>query len=123
MSNQSQGTNLQNWRATVAREARKNWQKTALTGKLKAILINFHVGDKPSLDIDNMAKPILDVMQAIVYRNDRQIRQAEITHARIDAPFVFAGVSKVLVSAVQTGSQFIYVRIEDAVEPFPLPQE
>jgi hypothetical protein len=33
-----------------------------------------------------------------------------------------AGASKVLVDAVQKGQQFVYIRIEDAVDPFPLPK-
>jgi len=122
VSNQSQGPNLNNWRATVEAEARTQWNKPILSGNLKAILINFHVGDKPSVDIDNMSKPILDVMQKIVYDDDRQIRQAEISHVRINAPFVFVGASKIVVAAVQAGNQFVYVRIEDAVDPFPLPK-
>jgi hypothetical protein len=69
-----------------------------------------------------MSKPILDVMQRIVYDDDRQIRQAEISHVRIHAPFVFVGASKIVVAAVQAGNQFVYVRIEDAVDPFPLPK-
>ena len=43
---------------------------------------------------------ILDVLEGIVYDNDRQVSQAEITHVRIDAPFVFVGASKIVVSAV-----------------------
>lgn len=120
ISNQSQGTNLQAWRAAV--QARKLWKAAPLLGNLKGIIINFHEGDKPSLDVDNMSKPILDAMQAIVYVDDRQVRQCEITHVRIDAPFVFAGASKAVVSAVQAAQQFVYVRIEDAVNPFPLPK-
>ncbi len=61
-------------------------------------------------------------MQNLVYVDDRQIRQAEFTHVPIDAPFVIVGASKILVSAVQVGSEFVYVRIEDAVDPFPLPK-
>jgi crossover junction endodeoxyribonuclease RusA len=123
ISNQSQGSlALVNWRSVVETEARNQWKRAPLTGNLKAVIINFHAGDKPSLDVDNMSKPILDVMQQIVYDDDRQIRQAELTHVRIDAPFVFVGASKILVAAVQTGDQFVYVRIEDAVNPFPLPK-
>jgi hypothetical protein len=33
-----------------------------------------------------------------------------------------AGASKILVDAVQKGQQFVYVRIDDAVDPFPLPK-
>ncbi len=122
ISNQPSGSNLDNWRATVEAEAKKQWNKAVLNGNLKAIIINFHLGSRPSADIDNMLKPILDVMQKIVYDDDRQIRQAEISHVRIDAPFVFVGASKILVAAVQAGHQFVYVRIEDPVDPFPLPK-
>jgi Holliday junction resolvase RusA-like endonuclease len=122
ISNQGSGTNLQNWRTTVATTAQKQWKKPPLTSKLKAVIINFHQGDKPSLDVDNMSKPILDVLEGIVYDNDRQVTQAEITHVRIDAPFVFVGASKIVVSAVQAGNQFVYVRIEDPLDPFPLPK-
>jgi Holliday junction resolvase RusA-like endonuclease len=108
--------------ATVEADARQQWNKAILRENLKAILINFHEGDKPSVDVDNMSKPILDVMQGIVYHDDRQIRQLEISHVRIDAPFVFVGASKLLVAAVQAGNQFVYVRIEDPVDPFPLPK-
>jgi Holliday junction resolvase RusA-like endonuclease len=123
ISNQSTGTPaLLAWRAAVEAETKKNWNKAPLTSKLKAVIINFHTGDKPSLDVDNMSKPILDVMQQIVYDDDRQIRQAELTHVRIDAPFVFVGASKLIVASVQAGNEFVYVRIEDPVDPFPLPK-
>jgi hypothetical protein len=122
ISNQSPGPTLDAWKATIAAAAKALWANPMLTGKLKAIIINFHTGDKPSVDVDNMSKPILDVLQQIVYDDDRQIRQAEITHVRIDAPFVFVGASKILVSAVQAGNQFVYVRIEDPANPYPLPK-
>jgi Holliday junction resolvase RusA-like endonuclease len=113
--------NLTAWRATVAGEAQNNWVAGMLTGHLKATIINFHSGNKPSVDVDNMSKPILDVLQNIVYGDDRQIRQAQITHLEIGAPFSIVGVSKMIVSALQAGTQFVYVRIEDPMNPYPLP--
>jgi hypothetical protein len=41
---------------------------------------------------------------------------------RIDAPFAIVGASRIIVSAVQAGSQFVYVRVEDPIDPFPLPK-
>jgi hypothetical protein len=35
---------------------------------------------------------------------------------------VIAGVSKILADAIQKGQQFLYVRVEDAVDPLPLPK-
>jgi Holliday junction resolvase RusA-like endonuclease len=114
--------NLAAWRATVRGEAHRNWANPLLTGELKGVMINFYQGKKPSVDLDNMSKPIFDSMEGIVYSNDRQIRQAEITHLKIGAAFSIAGVSKVLVTALQSGSQFVYVRIEEPIDPFPLPR-
>ena len=122
ISNQSPGDSLVNWKARVEAEAKKQWNRAILSGNLKAILINFHQGANPSVDVDNMSKPILDVLEKIVYDNDRQIRQAEISHMPIDAPFKIVGVSTILVAAVQAGIQFVYVRIEDPVDSFPLPK-
>jgi crossover junction endodeoxyribonuclease RusA len=114
--------NLMAWRAAVAGAAGLPWTKPLLTGNLKAIVINFYAGNKPSVDVDNMSKPILDVMQQIVYDDDRQIIQAEITHVKIGSAFSIVGVSMTLLKAIQAGSQFVYVRLEDPVDPFPLPR-
>ena len=121
ISNQSAGTSLAAWRLLVAGQAQRQWARGPLTSTLKAVVINFHAADRPSLDLDKMSKPILDAMQDIVYEDDRQVKQLELTHVRIDAAFVFVGVSKQIMTAVQAGAEFMYVRIENAVEPFPLP--
>jgi hypothetical protein len=72
--------------------------------------------------VDNLSKPILDVMQQVIYHDDRQIVQAEIAHVKIGAAFAIAGVSKILVTTLQAGHEFVYVRLEDPVDPFPLPK-
>ena len=123
ISNQSAGTPaLLAWRAAVEAEARRNWNTVPLTGNLKVVIINFHTGDKPSLDLDNMSKPILDVMQAIVYDDDRQIRQAEFTHAELNGLYKVAGASEKILTAMPLNQPFVYIRIEDPVIPFPLPK-
>ena len=113
--------NLTAWKATIAGAVAANWVKTKMTIPLKATIINFHSGTTPSVDVDNMSKPIFDEMQKVVYDNDRQIRQAEIIHVEIGAPFSIPGVSKTIVNALQAGHQFVYVRVEDPVTPYPLP--
>jgi Holliday junction resolvase RusA-like endonuclease len=122
-SNAKGKANLLAWRATVSGEAQRGWTTNPiLTGHLKATIINFFFGPEPSVDIDNMSKPILDAMQGLVYNDDRQIRQAQITHVEISAAFTIVGVSKIIVNALQAGNQFVYVRVEDPVDPYPLPQ-
>jgi Holliday junction resolvase RusA-like endonuclease len=113
--------NLKAWKAKIINEASNGWKKPCLSDRLKVTIINFHSGNKPSLDVDNLSKPILDSMNKLVYDDDRQVRQAHYVHMRIDAPMIVAKASSILVSAVQAGNEFVYVRIEDPVDPFPLP--
>ncbi len=125
LSNQSRTSqakeNVKSWRAKVAGEARNRWAAPPLLGTLRAVLVNFHAGDVPSVDVDNMSKPIFDCMEDIIYDNDRQIRQADIVHLSIDSDYSFVGVSRIIIDALQVGAQFVYVRIEDPIDPFPLP--
>jgi hypothetical protein len=113
--------NLLAWRAQVKGAAQIKWVAAPLAALLKATIINFHDGRHPSVDVDNMSKPILNAMQNLIFDNDRQIRQAEIIHVEIGGAFVIKGVSKTIVDALQAGAQFVYVRIEDPVIPYPLP--
>ncbi len=114
--------NLAGWQKELAREAESRWKFAPLTGVLKALIINFHESVKPSVDLDNILKPILDAMQKIILENDRQIRQAEIAHVNIDSAFAIKGVSKLIVDALHVGDDFIFLRIEDPDIPYPLPR-
>jgi Holliday junction resolvase RusA-like endonuclease len=113
--------NLRAWQATVRAEAAKVWKAAPLTGKLKFLLINFHEGDKPPLDIDNMVKPIWDALNKLVYNDDRQIRCSETLHVPIDDPIKIRGASAILLGAYSKGDEFLYVRIEDAPAVIQLP--
>lgn len=114
--------NLAAWRATVRGAAQPSWVNPILTGELKAIIINFYAGTEPSVDVDNMSKPILDALQKLVYDDDRQIIQVEIAHLKIGGAFSIVGVSKILVAALHSGAHFVYVRIEGPLDPYPLPK-
>jgi hypothetical protein len=122
VSNQSPGPNLTTWRATVRGAAMLVWSNSPLTKELKAVIINFYAGNRPSVDVDNMSKPILDELNNLVYDDDRQIVQVEITHTKIGAAYQVMGARPIIVTGLQAGNQFVYVRIEDPVDPFPLPK-
>lgn len=113
--------NLGTWRATIAGAATVAWTKAPLTIELKAVIINFYAANEPSVDVDNMSKPILDSLQGIAYVNDRQIVQAEITHARLGGAYQIGGRRPIIVNALQVQAQFVYVSIEDIENPFTLP--
>ena len=83
--------NLADWRAKIAEAAGPQWVDPLITRHVKAIVINFYAGNKPSVDVDNMSKPIFDEMQDLVYNDDRQIVQAEIAHLKIGEAFSIRG--------------------------------
>lgn len=113
--------NLKAWQATVRAEAARTWAASPLTGRLKFLLINFHEGDKPTLDDDNMVKPIRDALNKFVYDDDRQIRYSETLHVPIEDPIKIRGASAVLLAAYSKGDVFLYVRVEDAPAVIQLP--
>jgi crossover junction endodeoxyribonuclease RusA len=117
----SDKANLKAWQATVKAEAAKTWTAAPLTGKLKFLLINFHEGDKPPLDDDNMVKPIRDALNKFVYDDDRQIRYSETIQVPIDDPIKIRGASAILLAAYSKGDEFLYVRVEDAPAFIQLP--
>ena len=123
ISNQSKGLALPAWRTKVDVAARLAWAgRSPLSTPVRVTIINFHAAMKPGVDVDNMSKPIHDVMNGVVYDDDRLITQAEIVHLWIELPLVFRGVSRVLVNAVQAGPEFVYVRVADPLNPYPLPR-
>ncbi len=114
--------NLAAWRATIAGAATLAWPNAPLTIELKAVIINFYAGNEPSVDADNMSKPILDAMQGIAYGNDRQVVQTQLTHARLGGAYQIGGVRPIIVNGLQAQAQFVYVSIEDPENPFTLPK-
>ena len=117
----SDRTNLKAWQATIRSEATKTWTAAPLKGKLKFLLINFHEGEKPPLDDDNMVKPIRDSLNKVVYDDDRQIRYSETIQVCIDDAMRLRGASVILLTAFSKGDEFLYVRIEDAPSIIQLP--
>jgi Holliday junction resolvase RusA-like endonuclease len=114
--------NLAAWRTKIRGVAQTLWSNPAPSGELKVIILNFYVGKEPSVDLDNMSKPILDAMQSLVYDDDRQVTQGEIAHLRVGGAYTIAGVSDVVVLAIRAGAEFVYIRIEDPVVPYSLPR-
>jgi hypothetical protein len=76
----SDKANLRARQATERTEAARKWTGAPLTGKLRFLPINFHEGDMPSLDDNNMVNPIRDALNNLVYEDDRQIRYSQTPH-------------------------------------------
>jgi Holliday junction resolvase RusA-like endonuclease len=58
-------------------QARAAGWKCRATGKMRVTMTIYYASERPDLD----ESVVLDVMQQIVYGNDRQVREKHITHA------------------------------------------
>lgn len=62
-------------------------------------------------DVDNLAKPILDALQGVVYRNDRQIAEAVSRRRDIESSFKVRYMSPALAMAFSDGRQFVHIQV------------
>ncbi len=114
--------NLQAWKKAVRDEVAKCWSGLPMSGPVKFVLMNFYEGAQPPLDDDNMAKPIRDALNGLIYQDDKQITHAEHSQTSIDAFYQIRGVSRVILDAFHRGKEFVYVRIEAAPTHTQLPR-
>lgn len=112
------------WREAVAAAARYNWPVGAepSAGPLRLLVVYYHEGDSYNVDGDNLLKPIQDALQGIVYRDDRQIVDAQVQKRSIDWEFQMRRISRVLADAFVQGDEFVYVKVEQVTDLRGLPQ-
>jgi hypothetical protein len=113
------------WQKAVSDAAAAAWGHYPLdVAPLKAAILYCSDGAS-DLDVDNIAKPILDALNGLIYEDDRQVRQILI---RIWENMAFArmqGPSTILLRALKVIHKyhdFVYVRISDELDLSEMPQ-
>jgi Holliday junction resolvase RusA-like endonuclease len=106
---------LREWKEYVRAAAAKLWgDQEPREGPLKLTVVYYHERQSVLIDHDNMIKPIQDALAGLVYRNDRQITDAQTRKTNIDGRFKVRHLSAVYARAFSGGKQFLYIRIEEA---------
>ncbi|MGW5160215.1 RusA family crossover junction endodeoxyribonuclease [Nonomuraea wenchangensis] len=67
-------------------------------------------------DNDNVTKLLQDILEGIVYENDRQIHDTVLMRRDIDEPFRLIGVSPLLARALTGNHPFMYVRVTTEID-------
>lgn len=99
----------------VRAEAAKLWKsQPPIEGPLKLTVVYYHERQAALIDHDNMIKPIQDALAGLIYRNDRQIRDAQTRKTNVDGRFRIRGFSSTYARAFGTRKEFVYIRIEEA---------
>ena len=107
------------WRERVARAARERLQEEGgpTDQDLSVLIIYFYQGET-TLDVDNIAKSLLDGIKGVLFQDDQQVSELLVRKSRFGAGLSLTGASLYLLEAIermaQEGSDFVYVRIDPA---------
>lgn len=95
----------------VAAAARAAWLvgKPPIAGDVEVQISEF--SEFAARDRDNMAKPVLDAMQGVVYENDKQIKGLNIEWCDIGGAYVVRHMSPIVAAALSAGHEFLWVRV------------
>jgi hypothetical protein len=116
------------WRERVSRAARERLRDEVGPGPtdqdLAVLVIYFYQGEA-TLDVDNIAKSLLDGLKGVLFRDDRQVSELRVRKSRLSAGLSLTGASLYLLDAIervsQTGSDFVYVRIDPTPDHSRIP--
>jgi hypothetical protein len=114
------------WRERVARAARERIrEEDAPTAQDVAVLIIYFYQGETTLDVDNIAKSLLDGLKGVLFRDDRQVSELVVRKSRLSAGLSLTGASLYLLDAVermsQDASDFVYVRVDPAPDHGNIP--
>jgi Holliday junction resolvase RusA-like endonuclease len=82
-----------------------------LTDARIAVTIFYFPEHEPQVDLDNLAKPILDALQTLFYRDDRQVDRLLVQW--FDAESRIGDAGDQLAAAVENGRPTVYIRVDD----------
>jgi hypothetical protein len=116
------------WCERVARAARERLREEGVPDPtdqdLTVLIIYFYQGET-ALDVDNTAKPLIDGLKGVVFRNDQQVSEIRVRKSRFSAGLPLAGASLYLLDAIermsQISSDFAYVRTDPAPDHGRIP--
>jgi crossover junction endodeoxyribonuclease RusA len=115
---------LQAWKALVRAAAAAKWPADTepAKGAVRLVVTYYHDGPLPRLDGDNMAKPIQDALNGLVYVDDRQVTDQESHSRNLNGRFTVRHASMVLLQAFSVGDEFLHVQVLAVSEPQDLPR-
>jgi len=114
------------WRERVSQAARTQLDEEGeLTDQDASVLIIYFYWGDTALDVDNIAKSLLDGLKNIVFHDDRQVSELLVRKTRLASGVSLFGATALLLDAMermsQTHSDFVYVRVSSAPDHGMIP--
>jgi crossover junction endodeoxyribonuclease RusA len=99
------------WQHRVSAVAAAAWPRRRKPIEVAVELRITHYGERQSIDMDNLIKPIQDALQGIAYVDDRQVRDVTGNWRDIDGRYPLRYISPHLSAAFSDGREFVHVRL------------
>jgi crossover junction endodeoxyribonuclease RusA len=109
------------WKRAVTERAAVAWGRAEPRTDDLALVVAMFASGGWRLDLDNMAKPILDAMTGLVWVDDRQLVDVHLVRKSFDQPVLLQGVTQVLGNALAEPGPFVYLRVAEATDFRVLP--
>jgi Holliday junction resolvase RusA-like endonuclease len=111
---------LRLWIESVRAEAFRHWQgQLAPDGPVRIRLTYFY--DGVALDLDNIAKPVLDALKGLAYLDDDQVTDIVLGKRDLGADLRIENPSAVLAGGFELGTEFLHVLVEEAPDQELMP--
>ena len=113
-----QANSCSKWQSTVKEAAKQQWCGRPVPASTQVIVVItcFSYGSAP-LDADNMAKPILDALKSVIYRDDRPVRDLISRHRNRNVDPYIRNPSLLLLNRLARGDgqdTFVYIWADHA---------
>lgn len=110
---------VRGWTEDVRRQASGSIaEHSPLEGHLAASIVYFAAGI--DIDVDNIAKPLLDGLKGVVFESDAQIVDCHIFKRSVTTPIDVLNSSAQLDDAILLGTHFTFVRVSTVEPPLTL---
>lgn len=115
----------------VSQQTRRRVRRRAWIQELREAVINRWPADEPpalgpirftithvyaevAVDLDNLAKPVLDALKGLVYHDDGQVTDIVMSKRGMARDLRIPAPSPVLLDAFRWGGEFLHIRVEEA---------
>jgi hypothetical protein len=113
VSQQASSASRAAWKDQVSTAARERLQEGFwATRGVVSVTIYYFPETEMEGDIDNIVKPILDALSALVYLDDGQVDRVLVQKFEPDRVFSFSSPTPTLAEALEQEAPLVYVRID-----------
>ena len=73
-----------------------------------------HIYAEVAVDLDNLAKPVLDALKGLVCQDDEQVTDIKMRKRDMTRDLRILAPSPVLLDAFRRGEEFLHIHVEEA---------